>query len=62
MKNWDNKAKREYLAWVQEKESIQRAQPADFETFAERQNRIEKLLQNFDKFCKYYFEIGRAHV
>ena len=55
MKNWDNKAKREYLAWVQEKESIQRAQPADFETFAERQNRIEKLLQNFDKFCKYYF-------
>lgn len=55
MKNWDFKAKREYQAWLQEKESIARAQPADFETDEQRGQRKAQLLQSFDKFCQYYF-------
>lgn len=55
MKNWDHKARREYEAWLREKESIQRSEPADYETEEQKRARITGLQSSFEKFCGYYF-------
>jgi predicted phage terminase large subunit-like protein len=52
---WTNRDKREYEAWLREKESIERASPMDRESVSDRKKRQERLLASFDKFCHYYF-------
>lgn len=53
---FDIRAKREYEAWLREKESIQRSTPLTRETEAEKQKRIKFLLGNFIEFAKFYFD------
>lgn len=52
---WTIRDKREYEAWLREKESIERASPIDRESSTDRKKRIERLLASFEKFCQYYF-------
>jgi phage terminase large subunit-like protein len=45
-----------YDEWLAEKEAIQRLEPAAFETEAQKERRIKKLLKKFSLFCGYYFQ------
>jgi predicted phage terminase large subunit-like protein len=52
---WSVKDKKEYQAWLDEKEAIERAAPNLNETEKERDRRIKKLLKSFPDFANYYF-------
>jgi phage terminase large subunit-like protein len=51
---WDIKAKREYQAWLLEKENIQRSIPIAAETESQKIFRVKELLSDFVAFAKYY--------
>jgi predicted phage terminase large subunit-like protein len=53
--DWTIKAKREYEAWLREKESIKRELPTTREDESQRKARVEKLLGSFETFSRYYF-------
>lgn len=50
------KDREEYAKWLAEKEAVKRELPVDNEDPGEKQKRVKKLLGNFEKFCKYYFD------
>lgn len=53
--DWTIKAKREYEAWMREKESIKRELPTARETEEQRRERVKQLLTSFERFSRYYF-------
>lgn len=52
---WSIKERKEYSRWLEEKQSIERAVPSVAETSKDKEGRIKELLDNYDKFCRYYF-------
>lgn len=56
MNELSTKEKREYEKWLAEKQAVEREEPDEFETPAEKNKRIKMLLGNFDKFCRYYLK------
>lgn len=53
--DWTIKAKREYEAWLREKESIKRELPTTKEDESQKRDRIARLLNSFELFSRYYF-------
>lgn len=51
-----SKEQQEYEKWLAEKKAILRAAPILLETPEQKRKRINTLMDDFDKFCKYYFE------
>ncbi len=49
------KEKKEYDAWLSEKAAIKRLAPESRETVEQKKKRIDKLLNSFQAFAKYYF-------
>src|SRR5690554_6658808 len=52
---WSIKERKEYSRWLEEKQSIERAVRSVSETSKDKEGRIKELLDNYDKFCRYYF-------
>jgi len=54
MSGFSSKEKQEYEKWLAEKKAVQRSAPIINETAQQKEKRINELLDNFIKFCRYY--------